>query len=352
MVLDEVKKAYRPLIEKKLELLLDELITNAQSEHQRLYFSSLKEFILRGGKRLRPLSLLMVAKGFDDSIDEDSLINASLSVELLHNGTLAHDDVMDNDELRRGGPTLWTIFKDLHKQEWGGNSADAFGKSIAILQGNTLTTLAFRSLLDSGLEEDNVLRAVRALNNYYDTVNAGQLLDMLMEKQGVTGEDEYLRMVHMKTGALFEASLVVGALLGNAGDEGVKRVSDYASMMGQAFQIQDDILGSFGSKEFGKPTDSDIREGKRTLLVIKAFELASEEDRKTLASIIGKQGASAEEVETVRKMMRECGALDYCKRKARELVAKANASIKGAGMSEDSTRFFIELADYSISRSV
>lgn len=355
MDFNSIQKKYLKLVEKELNAMCDARV----SESRKLgpanvyYYEVFKNFTLRGGKRLRPVSFVMAYKGISKKVNLLELVRAALSIELLHNGTLSHDDVMDQDELRRGGPTSWVMFRNWHKKNYGETGAVHFGEAIAILQGNSYTSLAFNALLKRKMAPENVVRAVAIMNHYYNTVNEGQLFDIVLEKSKKVSEADYMRMVKMKTAALFEAAVVMGAALGGANEKRLALFSKYATVIGQAFQIQDDILGSFGSEEgFGKPTDSDIKEGKRTLLIIQALKKASPTERELIRGVLGNRAATAAEVQRVRDVIMRTGSLDYCRKKAKQLAREGIRYINQLKLSKESDVYFTGLAEFCISREV
>lgn len=352
---DAILGTYSQKVGKELETLCDKKIQESASigPANKHYFQQLKEFIMRGGKRLRPIAFIMACKALDPNASLDEVIKASTSVELLHNGTLSHDDVMDEDSLRRGGPSTWAVFKDYHAKRWGERGAQRYGESMAIMQGNSFTTLAFQQLLDRKLDASKKLSALAHFNHYYDVVNNGQVFDITLQKMGNATETDYLKMVNMKTGALFEGAIVIGAALGGATTLQMDAFKSYASKMGVAFQMQDDVLGVFGSQEkFGKPTDSDIKEGKRTLMVIHALQKAGPEDRKTLEKTLGNRSATPTDIEAVRKILIKTGAVEHCKQQAKDLAEACKRDIKKIKIDPESLDFFTGLADYVRNRDI
>jgi geranylgeranyl diphosphate synthase type I len=351
----QILSKYAKKVNKELGKVCDKKIKGGSkvSSTNKFYYQALKEFLLRGGKRLRPVSFIMACKGVDPKVNLDEVIKASLSVEFLHNGTLSHDDVMDEDELRRGGPSSWVIFRNYHNRKWGKGGAERYGESMAIMQGNSFTTLAFDQLMHRKLDLKKKVDAINYLNHYFDVVNNGQVFDISLEKTKKVTEKNYLDMVMMKTGALFEGSIVIGAALGGAGKKQLGKLKEYSIKMGKAFQMQDDVLGTFGSeKKFGKPTDSDIKEGKRTLMVIYALKKANVNDKKFMEKVLGNRQASNRDVNRVRKIMIRTGAVDYSKKKAKKLAEDSKKAVNNIRLNRESKEFFIGLADFVLEREI
>ncbi len=173
---------------------------------------------------------------------------------------------------------------------------------------------------------------------------------MLFEGRADVSEAEYMRMVSGKTGALLEASMKVGALLGKGEPEQVRALAEYGRLIGLAFQMRDDVLGVAGEQEkFGKPIGSDVREGKQTLIVVRALATAPQEDKSTLLRALGNQDASEAELKTAIDVLKRAGAIDYVTERARELIAQAKSKLKALPESR-AREILSELADFTIKR--
>ncbi|MDE6023567.1 MAG: polyprenyl synthetase family protein, partial [Muribaculaceae bacterium] len=204
-----------------------------------------------GGKRLRPTLVLMAADAFGNC--PQKALKAAAGIEMYHNFTLLHDDVMDKSELRRGRPTVHA--------KWD--------ESTAILSGDTMLTVATQLISEV---DDNILRPV------LDTFDAqaikvyeGQRLDMDFETKEDVSIDEYIEMIKAKTGALLGGAAKIGALIGGASYEDAELMDEFGIMLGVAFQIEDDYLDTFGNADtFGKPIGGDINNNKKTFLMVKA----------------------------------------------------------------------------------
>jgi len=288
-----------------------------------------------GGKRLRPCLTLMACEAVGGKA-EDAMETAA-ALELLHTFTLIHDDIMDKDEFRRNVKTVHTIW----------------GEPVAIIAGDALFAKVFEAVAANAkrlkLPADRVVELFDTVSKASFEICQGQALDMLFEERNDIGEKEYLKMVSGKTGALIEASTKVGALLGRGKPEQVRALAEYGRLIGVAFQIHDDALGLIGEeKKFGKPIGSDIREGKRTLVIVRALE-ATPDSRKTIARVLGKRKASKAEIEAVIEILKDTGAIDHAAKKARELVARAKAKLNVLPDSK-ARRFLLELADFTVER--
>ena len=289
-----------------------------------------------GGKRLRPCLALTACEAVGGKA-EDALETAT-ALEFLHSFTLIHDDIMDRDEFRRNVKTVHMLW----------------GEPIAIIAGDALFAKVFEAVAANA--KRLALDGTRAVE-LFDTISKasfevcqGQALDMLFEERADVSEAEYMRMVSGKTGALLEASLKVGALLGKGEPEQVGALAEYGRLIGMAFQMQDDVLGVAGAREkFGKPIGSDVREGKRTLMVVRALATAPPDDKDTLLRALGKRDASEAELKAAIDVLKRAGAIDYVAERARELVAQAKLKLKALPESR-AKEVLLELADFTIKR--
>lgn len=214
--------------------------------------------LAQGGKRLRPLLALMSCELFGG--DPDNAMFPALGLEIFHNFTLLHDDIMDNAPLRRGKPTV-------HKQ-WDVNTA--------ILSGDTMFVLAYEYITKTS--PDKLARVLELFNTTAREVCEGQQFDMNFETQKIAGIPDYLNMIRLKTAVLIACSLKLGAILAGANHEQTEQMYAFGENLGMAFQLRDDYLDAFGDvKIFGKEIGGDILTRKKTFLYLKAFELARED---------------------------------------------------------------------------
>jgi geranylgeranyl diphosphate synthase type I len=283
----------------------------------------------QGGKRMRPF---LVAKSSElVGGSAKSVMPAAAAVELLHNFTLVHDDIMDNDALRRGVPTVHTVW----------------GMPMAILAGDLMFAKAFQILLRAGGDDRRVRAAADELATATIDLSEGQHLDMSFEERRDVREDEYLAMISGKTAALFRASAKIGAILGGGSDEAVARLGEYGWNMGMAFQIYDDYLGLTSKEEvLGKAIGNDIREGKKTLIVIKGM---SSDAAPLLSDALGKKSVPNEKMAALLRQLQENGTFDYVYAKAKSYVVAALGSLSLFPESAARTSLF-QLAEMAISR--
>lgn len=216
-----------------------------------------------GGKRLRPVFLLMAHNLFSDEIEKS--LPAAFAVEVFHNFTLLHDDIMDAAPLRRGMPTV-------HKK---------YDLNAGILSGDVMLVHAYEYLMKS--ESPALFEVLQAFNRAATEVCQGQQMDMNFENQDQVSIEAYLKMIELKTSVLVAAAMKIGALIGGAPAEDTEFLYEFGRNLGIAFQLQDDILDTFGDPEkFGKKTGGDIAQNKKTYLFLKALEVADDGLRATL----------------------------------------------------------------------
>jgi geranylgeranyl diphosphate synthase type I len=310
------------------------------------YYLNLREFILRGGKRLRPIALINAFRSVTEKFS-DKIYLPSIAIELLHNATLLHDDIIDHDIVRRGGPTFHKKYSDLFYNKI--SDSEDFGIAMGILGGNSCFNLGVESILESSFSEDKKLRAISEYTEGFHQVIEGVFLESLMAIRRKSDEKEYLTMIKLKTSALFEKGILIGAILGGGVKDQLKALSKYALLAGQSFQIQDDILGTFGvEEETGKPADSDIKEGKLNLLTIKTLELVDQKEKNKIETIYGNSNATEDDVDYIRDFIKKKGILNYCSNLANKLSAEANQALDRADppLNKEIVDFFKELSDF------
>ncbi|RJS69210.1 polyprenyl synthetase family protein [ANME-2 cluster archaeon] len=291
----------------------------------------------RQGKSLRPAVLLFSCGAVGG--DEEIALPAAAAIEIFHTWTLVHDDVIDRDCKRRGGYTVHEEFRrraiDLGYAE---DDAVHYGTSIAILAGDVQqgwSVSLLSELAERGVDSGVVLHLIREMETgVVLTLLSGQTLDVQYSRYPIESLDEHkiLGMLWKKTGALYEFAGKSGAMIGldtkDEENELVHSVSQFTGRCGIAFQLQDDILGAVGDvQKLGKPVGSDIREGKRTLIVYHAFKNADEAQKRYLSGMLGKEGASDEEVFEVVDLLRELGSIEYASALARRYVKEAEEHI-------------------------
>jgi len=292
-------------------------------------------YLERPGKRLRPAVLLWSCGAVGG--DEETALPAAAAVEVFHTWTLVHDDLIDNDDLRRGGPTVHKFGEIIAKQrmKFDEKSSEEYGRDLAILTGDAQHGFTISLLCECSrtgkVDADVIVDIIRHLESHVvNTLIEGEILDVEYSFKSVEQltENDIIRMLWMKTGALYEFAARTGAMIGlnsrDAEHPWIASLSRFASKCGTAFQLQDDILGIIGDEaQLGKPVGSDIREGKKTIIVYRAFSKASREQQQFLRSVIGNPRAPIEEIRQATQLMVELGAIEDTARIAREYIDAA-----------------------------
>jgi geranylgeranyl diphosphate synthase, type II len=249
-------------------------------------------FLSLGGKRIRPVLCLMGNELFDQI--HPNAWDVSVAIELFHNFTLIHDDIMDQAPLRRGMQTV-------HQK---------FGEPAALLAGDVMLVVAYEYL--NRVKSSILFKILELFNRTAKEVCEGQQLDMEFEQAGRVQMDEYLHMISLKTSVLLAASLQMGAILGGAGDGSQQHLYQFGKNLGLAFQIQDDYLDAFGDPvKFGKQQGGDILSDKKTFLLVKAMESASAAQVAQIKTMAGTK--SPDKVPYMLSLFRQCGVDAWAK---------------------------------------
>ena len=264
----------------KASQLLDGInsyITNLSYLRQPIELYTPIEYTLSlGGKRIRPLFLLLAYNLYRDDIEK--AYSAAAGIEMFHNYTLLHDDLMDRSEMRRGKQTVYKI--------WGDNAA--------ILTGDVMTALAFQYV--SNVDDQHLRDVLMTFNTMAIEVCEGQQWDIDFEKRDDVTENDYIEMIRLKTSVLLAASFKIGAIIGGASSSDAQYLYSFGEKVGLAFQLQDDLLDVYGDpKTFGKKIGGDILCNKKTYMLIKAFELADNKQKEILQQWIDANDFDANE---------------------------------------------------------
>ena len=291
---------------------------------ERLYVAA-RHLCLAGGKMVRPVLCILSCRAVGGRTEQ--AVNTGAAIELMHTFTLIHDDIMDNDDMRRGKPSV-------HK---------LYGLPTAILAGDLLYSKAFE-LCDP--------KTVHILSKATSEICEGQDLDMSFEERTDVSEADYMEMIAKKTAVLLKAATESGAVIGGASEKQAKALAFYGLNLGLAFQMQDDILGLTADEEkLGKPVGSDIVEGKKSLIAIRSIETLPAAEKKELLKILRKKGNSEPEIKRAVNLFHESGAIEYCKKKAGEYVKNAKDSLEALPKTEARDDMY-RIADYVIKREL
>ncbi len=295
---------------KKFERKISKLLSNKKPSS---LYEPCSYAIQSGGKRLRPFLVLLSAKAVGSNFNK--VYNAAIAVELLHNFTLVHDDIMDNSVKRRGRLTL-------HKK---------FDSNIAILSGDNLIALSYEYLLkDLNNNSKNILNT---FTRGIIEICEGQSLDKEFELREKVSINEYKEMIYKKTAALAEMCNSIAAQIVNAEKKYVKALANFGKYLGMAFQIQDDLLDIIGDEEkFGKKIGSDLIEGKKTFLFLRAIEKSSGKEKILLEHIIKHKGIKPSEVQFYKGLYEKLGVIEDAKK---EIVHYTKSALKNLSVLPD-----------------
>ncbi len=301
-----------------------------------------------GGKRLRPALVYYTYKacgGGAEASEEDRALPLALATELLHTYLLIHDDIMDHAEVRRGQPAAHARFRAAHERQGLHGDAADFGRSVGILLGDLAQSWAVE-LASPFFGSRELARCFSAM---CQEVIGGQYLELLVAQRRAASEEELLRVLRLKSGCYTaERPIQLGALLAGAPAERVAGLSRYGAAVGEAFQLQDDLLGMFGDPgTVGKPVDADLKEGKFTFLIHHARALATPEQRRTLEAALGNPQATAGQAAAARRVLEESGARAAVTAMIGERLRAAQGALAGlAGLDPEGHTFLAGLIGY------
>ncbi|MEV0700993.1 polyprenyl synthetase family protein [Saccharopolyspora sp. NPDC050389] len=282
-----------------------------------------------GGKALRPAMVLLSAH----SVAAEDPVAAAAAVELVHNFSLLHDDVMDGDTSRRHRPTAWTVF----------------GKPAALLAGDALLTLSTEILLES--PSRHAAAAARSLSAATRVLIAGQAADLDFERRAVVGLDECLRMAHDKTAALLACASSIGALFVGAPRETVARLHAFGTELGMAFQLVDDLLGLWGDPEVtGKPVLSDLRTRKKSVPVVHALSSGTAAGDRLQRLYAQAEPLTEDQLHEAAEMVQRAGSAEWTRQECERRLAAAYERLPGG--QRNATESLTELAEFIVRRKL
>lgn len=304
-----------------------------------------------GGKKVRG-SLIQLGYLSVGGKNLKEITKTSIAMDIIHSGLLMHDDIMDRDEMRRGEKTIHLKYQGFHQKFLSKGDQEHYGLSMAIDLGDIGFTLCFELLARSQLPNENKIKAIEFLSQTLLRTAVGQGLDVTYELTESISEDDVMR-VHLNKSAYYTISgpLSVGALLAGADKKTLEAIKNYGNPVGIAFQLRDDELGLFSNEEtLGKPIGSDIRQGKITVLRVKALENANPEERKFLGYAYGNRDLTDKEISRVREITKKTGALEYSQKLSRKLVEKGKKFVPKITSDPEHQDTLVNMADFMITR--
>ena len=319
------------LIKKPIEGYLDDFIKlfNDSLSHTDGLLSQVLEHIRsRGGKRMRPMLILLIAKNYGgiSSVTQHSAVG----LELLHTASLVHDDVVDESKERRGQASV---------------NAE-YNNKVAVLVGDYVLSTA---LLNVALT--NNTHIVQSLAELGRTLSNGEILQLSNIQNSEFSEGVYYEVIKMKTAALFEACCEIGAMSANATEEDLEKAKSFGRNLGIIFQIRDDIFDYYDSKEIGKPTGNDMSEGKLTLPVLYALNSTEDEEMKAIARKVKSRDVSLEEISRLVAFTKANGGIEYAEQKMLELRSQCLQFIDAESVTEEIRIALTAYIDYVIQRN-
>jgi len=316
------------LIEKEIAGRSDEMLKNSPVElYQPIQYS-----LEMGGKRLRPVLVLLACNMFSDEVEQ--ALPAAVAVEVFHNFTLLHDDIMDKAAVRRNRPTVHLKFSE----------------NSAILSGDAMAFQSYKYLVEC--RSPRLVEAISLFTQTAIEVCEGQQFDMDFESRLDVSAEEYLEMIRLKTAVLLAASLKTGALLGNAVEEASKALYEFGIQLGLAFQLQDDLLDTFGDQDtFGKKIGGDILANKKTYLLIKALENAGDELKSVLLEWLRKEKFDPDQkIQAVTRIYKATGVKELAERRIDSYFGQAMNILDKLKVGDDRKKPLRELATKMLTR--
>ena len=322
---------YLKLIKQPIEHdLLDfiDLFNQSLTHDDGLLSQALAHIRQRGGKRMRPMLILLMAKnyGLVSSVTQ----HAAVGLELLHTASLVHDDVVDESTERRGQASVNATYDN----------------KVAVLVGDFILSTALLHVSKTGNQ-----RIVEYLAELGRTLAAGEILQLTNIQNQEISEEVYYQIIKNKTAALFEACASIGALSAGASDDDVKRAAQFGQDLGIMFQIRDDIFDYYDSKEIGKPTGNDMAEGKLTLPVIYALNHSHMDSMMTLARKVKQGGVNADEIAVLVEYAKQTGGIEYAERRMQDYREKCQEYIDQNVKQEDIKKALTAYVDFVIERT-
>lgn len=331
-------------------------VSKKEAALSKAIWKHIKEHNLRPAKRLRG-SFVYYGYQMLGGKKLKEARKVAMSIELIHTALLMHDDFMDQDDTRRGKPTTHEYFAKIHKKNKYVHPAKHYGESMAVTVGDIALLAGHKLITDSKFKEKAKLEAVNRTFQGIVNTGIGQAYDVTLESIGKATEKDIIDLHHAKTALYtYENPLHVGAILAGAKEKDLKLLSRYAIPGGIAFQLQDDILGLYGDPvETGKPAHSDLRQGKMTLLIIKALEKGTNKQVSELKKVWGNPNVTDKDAQVARKIVEDTGSLEYSRKVSRKWAQKAQLiipSMISKGYDKKGVDYLDGIAQYMVERKV
>ncbi len=330
------------MVNKELKNYFEKKILECDDDEIKDVIEVLQEFTLNGGKRIRPVIMILGYNIFKD-VDEE-IVKASISIEMAQSFLLIHDDIMDESEMRRGKPSFHKYYElKTHNKK--------LSENIAISAGDLIDTFSHEALLESNFNREDLLKADYEFSRVIEDTGKGQILDIYSSLNDGYVEEKLLKLHYLKTARYtIEGPLMIGSYLAGNYDY-IDYIKSYGKNMGIAFQLYDDILGIFGDEsKTGKSSKSDVNEGKKTLLIIRAYNESDENGKKFIEKCIKSGNINDGDFIKLKNIIKETGSYEYSIRKIEEYTKKAKDELKHVKGNQDALNMIDYLSNYLIKR--
>ncbi len=342
---DKIDSFFDSFFDQKMKTTKNPLVKKA--------IKSAKDYVMGGGKRLRSALVIAGYQCFSEKQDKEIFKIAS-AIEMIHHYVLLIDDFQDRATMRHGVSAPSEIFASYFSNKFGQEGARHFGDSFQVNLALVLSAYAHEIFANSKFDSEKKNKALLHLSEILYATGYGQFVDIELGHKKTATEKDVLSVHDFKTSKYtIENPLTVGAILAGASENEIKQFAKISLYLGRAFQIQDDILGVFGTEEkIGKSVTSDIEEGKKTLLTVNAMEKGTKDQKKTLQNLLGKTNVSKTDMEKVKRIIIETGSLDYSIRYAKNLAKKAKDLILKTNFKKAGKDFLFDVATYIVERDL
>jgi len=301
------------------------------------------ENFLYGGKKVRG-ALTVLGYRMAGGKNVKDILPVSIALEIMHSSLLIHDDFIDHDDFRRGKPTVHRIYAK--------GQSEHFGASIAVIIGDVGIFLSNQILADSSFDSDLITNAFNKYEELLINTGYGEILDIVFDKKKNITWNDILKVRKYKTAHYtFVMPLTVGAVLAAAEEKTLINIKKYGEPVGIGFQIRDDILGIYGDPDVtGKSNESDIKEGKKTFLLIKALDMADKENKAYLGKWYGSAELKTKETNKIREIIKNCGAYDYSQKLALDLATEGKKYVSQITIRKEYQNILNDFADFVVTR--
>src|SRR3989344_8320694 len=342
------------LIQERLGVFFDQKIREARKIDPIIGKTAqyLADQTLNGGKRVRAA---LAVQGFlaGGKKLNPAIYDIGAAMELVHSYFLIHDDIIDQDDLRRGRPSMHCRFSSSLSKNMPLVRRNHLGQSLAILAGDISSVWAYKLFARSNFPSEQKLEAFNEMNRMIFKCGAGEILDVAIELKNHPKESDIFKVQIYKTASYtIEGPLVIGAILSKTKSPIIKALRDFARPLGIACHVQDDILGFFGAEqEVGKPVGSDLRQGKMTLLMFHALKRADNSQKRIIKSALGNKNISKKQINEVRAIVQQIGSLAYSQNLVQKFSNQSKIILQASSLPDGTKSFLASLIEYLAERS-